>query len=79
MGAPTVRVVLYGAPSPHVKPNFWKDPDPIIFSEIVEFALSLTPPTKGQEAFPGVPHLQPYRLIRAAALAEMGHVQIANR
>ena len=55
------------------------DPDPIIFSEVVEFALSLATPAKGQEAFAGLPHLQPYRLIRAASLAEMGHVQIAAR
>ncbi|KAJ3551916.1 hypothetical protein NM688_g4435 [Phlebia brevispora] len=78
-GAPSVRVVLYGAPSPHVKPNFWKDPDPVIFTEIVEFALSLAAPTKGQEAFVGIPHLQPYRLVRASSLAELGHVQLANR
>ena len=72
-------MVLLGSPSPSVSSTFAKDPDPLIFTEIAEFALSLTPPAKGQEPYSGLPHLQPYRLIRAAGLAEMGHVQIANR
>ena len=72
-------MVLLGSPSPSVSLSFAKDPDPLIFTEIAEFALSLTPPAKGQEAYTGLPHLQPYRLIRAAGLAEMGHVQLANR
>ncbi|GJE90820.1 Sec23-binding domain of Sec16-domain-containing protein [Phanerochaete sordida] len=79
LGSPSGRVVLFGSASPQVQPNFWKDQDPIIFSEIVEFALSLATPTKGQEPFPGLPHLQPYRLIRAAWLAELGHIDHANR
>ncbi|OBZ75115.1 hypothetical protein A0H81_04209 [Grifola frondosa] len=73
------RLVLLGGPGPTNSPIFHKDPDPIIFSEIAEFALSLATPAKGQETFTGLPHLQPYRLIRAASLAEIGHVQLANR
>lgn len=76
---PGGRVVLYGAPSPLIAPTTLKDPDPMIFSEIVEFALSLTPPVKGQDAFNGLPHLQPYRLLRASTLAELGYVDLANR
>ena len=49
-----------------------------LLSEILEFALSLSPP-KGQDAFGGLPHLQAYKLVRAFHLAEMGHVEIANR
>ncbi|KIP09567.1 hypothetical protein PHLGIDRAFT_102512, partial [Phlebiopsis gigantea 11061_1 CR5-6] len=79
VGFPTGRVVLYGSPNPQLTPNFWKDADPIIFSEIVEFALSLNAPVKGQEAFAGIPHLQPYRFIRAAYLAELGYMDLANR
>ncbi|THG99767.1 hypothetical protein EW026_g2634 [Hermanssonia centrifuga] len=79
VGMPAVRVVLYGAPNSQTVPHFWKDPDPVIFSEIVEFALSLATPIKGQDAYAGIPTLQPYKLIRAAYLAEMGHVQLANR
>ena len=71
--------MLFGSTNPQVQPNFWKDPDPLIFSEIVEFALSLVPLTKGQEPFVGLPHLQPYRLVRAMSLAELGHVQLATR
>ena len=71
--------MLFGSTNPQVQPNFWKDQDPIIFTEIVEFALSLATPAKGQEAFPGLPHLQAYRLIRAASLIELGHIDLANR
>ncbi|EPQ58106.1 hypothetical protein GLOTRDRAFT_56722 [Gloeophyllum trabeum ATCC 11539] len=78
-GSPSVRLVLVGSPSPQNFTRFGKDHDPIIFSEIAEFALSLAPTTKGQETFAGLPHLQAYRLIRAATLAELGHVQLANR
>lgn len=71
--------MLYGSPNPQLTPHFWKDADPIIFSEVYEFALSLSAPVKGQDAFAGVPHLQPYRLIRAAYLAELGYMDLANR
>ncbi|KAI0341617.1 hypothetical protein BDW22DRAFT_1332329 [Trametopsis cervina] len=79
VGTPGARVVLYGVPNPQVAPGVYKDPDAIIFSEIVEFAMSLTPPAKGQDAFNGLPHLQPYRLLRALQLAELGHMDLANR
>ncbi|KAI0831400.1 Sec23-binding domain of Sec16-domain-containing protein [Trametes gibbosa] len=73
------RLTLLGSPSAVVSPTYYKDSDPIIFSEIVEFAMSLASPAKGQETFTGFPHLQPYKLFRALCLAEMGHVQQANR
>ena len=79
LGSPTTRLVLVGSASPAVAPAFSKDPDPTILSEIVEFAYSLSTPQKGQEPFPGLPHLQPYRLIRAHQLAELGYVQLATR
>ncbi|KAI1795779.1 Sec23-binding domain of Sec16-domain-containing protein [Ganoderma leucocontextum] len=75
----TSKLMLLGGPPPAHSPTFYKDPDPTVFSEILEFAMSLATPAKGQEAFVGLPHLQPYRLIRAASLAEIGHVQLANR
>lgn len=77
LGSPTARVPLLG--SRNKLPNFHVDQDPIIFSEIAEFAISLAAPQKGQEVFGGFVHLQPYKLIRAASLAEMGHMQTANR
>lgn len=79
IGHPAARLILAGSRSPQAWPNFHKDPDPVIFSEIIEFALSLASPTKGQEPFGGLPHLQAYRFIRAATLAEFGYVQLANR
>jgi COPII coat assembly protein SEC16 len=77
--APSVRIVLLGSPSPQNKADFYRDPDSIIFSEILEFALSLVVPTKGQEVFSGLPHLQPYKLLRAWSLAEAGQVKLASR
>ena len=79
LGSSATRLVLVGSASPAVTPVFSKDSDPMILSEIAEFAYSLSTPQKGQEAFPGLPHLQPYRLIRAHQLAELGHIQLATR
>ncbi len=73
------RIALVGSRGPTAIPNFHVDDDAIVFAEIVEFALSLAPLSKGQEPFNGLPHLQPYKLVRAVNLAEMGHVLAANR
>ena len=79
IGHPSARIVLVGSQGPQTSPNFAKDPDPLIFSEIVEFALSLTPPPRGQDPYQGIPHLQAYRFVRAMALAEIGDIQLATR
>lgn len=79
LGGPGTRLVLLGSQSPHINPIFFRDPDPIIFTEIAEFALSLKTPTKGQEPFYGFPHLQAYKFMRAAYLADIGHIQSATR
>ncbi|CAE6457434.1 unnamed protein product, partial [Rhizoctonia solani] len=76
---PSVRVVLLGSESPSTSRNFEKDDDAIIFTEIAEYAYSLVPTVKGQDAYAGLPHLQAYKLLRAAKLAEMGHVALALR
>jgi hypothetical protein len=73
------RVALVGSRGPTVVPNFHVNDDAIVLAEIVEFALSLAPLSKGQEPFNGLAHLQPYKLVRAVSLAEMGHVLAANR
>ncbi|KAJ7582686.1 Sec23-binding domain of Sec16-domain-containing protein [Mycena floridula] len=78
IGQPNARIILLGSPSPQIQLNFHKNADSIIFSEILEFALSLAG-VKGQEAFGGFPHLQAYRFIRAMSLAEIGDVVLANR
>jgi hypothetical protein len=79
IGNPTARIVLVGSRSPQTWPSFARDPDPLILSEIVEFALSLTTTTRSQDAFQGIPHLQAYRFIRAMSLAEIGDITLANR
>jgi hypothetical protein len=79
IGSPSGRVVLIGSRNPHAWPSFYKDTDPIILSEIAEFAFSLKCVTKGQEPFHGLPHLQAYKLIRASYLAEIGEIQAASR
>ncbi|KAI0322240.1 Sec23-binding domain of Sec16-domain-containing protein [Amylostereum chailletii] len=79
IGSTSGRVALLGSRGPLAVPNFHVEHDSIIFSEIVEFAMSLSPMSKGQETFHGFPHLQAFKLIRAASLAEMGHIQAANR
>jgi len=75
-GTPGTRITLLGSSNPG---NVFRDPDSLIFSEILEFALSLLPAAKGQEQFHGLPHLQAYRFVRAVLLAEMGDVQLASR
>ncbi|KAJ7632637.1 Sec23-binding domain of Sec16-domain-containing protein [Roridomyces roridus] len=79
IGNPSARIVLVGSRSPQVWPSFYKDSDPVILTEILEFALSLATPAKGQEPFYGLPHLQAYRFIRAISLAELGELQLASR
>ncbi|GAB1517947.1 hypothetical protein RhiTH_001003 [Rhizoctonia solani] len=79
LSTPSVRVILLGSESPSTSRNFEKDDDAIIFTEIAEYAYSLVPTVKGQEAYAGLPHLQAYKLLRAAKLAEMGHVALASR
>ncbi|KAG9318501.1 Sec23-binding domain of Sec16-domain-containing protein [Chiua virens] len=79
LDGPSTRLVLLGSQSPHINPIFFRDPDPIIFTEIAEFALSLKATTKGQEPFRGFPHLQAYKFIRATYLADIGHTQSATR
>ncbi|KAJ1309534.1 hypothetical protein OPQ81_006307 [Rhizoctonia solani] len=79
LSMPSVRVILLGSESPATSRNFEKDDDAMIFTEIAEYAYSLVPTVKGQEAYAGLPHLQAYKLIRAAKLAEMGHIALASR
>lgn len=68
-----------GSDCPQKNHGFSRDPDAFILSEILEFALSLRAPTKGQEPFSGFPHLQVYRFVRALQLAELGYVGSAKR
>ncbi|PWZ02273.1 hypothetical protein BCV70DRAFT_198550 [Testicularia cyperi] len=69
-----VRLTLLGAPSPRISSAFASDLDGILMTEVFEYAQGLVPATKGQEAFPGIPHLQAYKLVHAHVLAELGEV-----
>lgn len=50
-----------------------------MLTEIHEFALSLTPITKGQETFGGLPHLQAYKLLHAVRLADINLTSKASK
>ncbi|KXN89245.1 COPII coat assembly protein sec-16 [Leucoagaricus sp. SymC.cos] len=79
VGNPAARIVLLGSKNPATMPIFSKDPDSILFTEIMEHAFATAPVPKGQEPNHGFPHLQAYRLIRAYAAAEAGDLGIASR
>jgi len=76
LGSPSARISLLGSKN---LGDAMKDPDALIFTEILEFAMSLAPVSKGQEAFHTFSYLQAYRFMRAASLAESGYVQLATR
>ncbi|PWN28217.1 hypothetical protein BDZ90DRAFT_231966 [Jaminaea rosea] len=77
--APNARMSLLGAPSPLASTSYLRDMDAFILSEIYEFSFALVPPLKGQEAFPGLAHLQAYRLLHALQLAELGETKRAQK
>ncbi|UZJ54733.1 hypothetical protein CBS101457_004053 [Exobasidium rhododendri] len=76
---PSVRMTLIGTHSPEASSSYVRDLDHIILTEVFEFALSLQPIAKGAEAYHGLAYLQPYRLLHAYLLAEMGEVKQAIR
>lgn len=55
------------------------DHEAVMLTEVVEFALSLITVQKGQEAFPGLPHLQGYKLALAHDYAGCGLTSTAQR
>lgn len=73
---PGVRYSLIGSQHSLQLPSATTEVDAIELTEIVEFALSLVPVPKGQEAYAGLPHLQAYRLVHALRLSDLGlHAQ----
>jgi hypothetical protein len=69
-------MVLVGSESPSTRRSFHVDSETIRFTEVVEFALSLAS-LAAKETFVGLPHLQPYKLLHAFQLAEVGQVKDA--
>ncbi|GAA5975728.1 hypothetical protein JCM11641_005850 [Rhodosporidiobolus odoratus] len=72
LGTPGSRIVLVGSAPFQVDGGL--DLESVKLTELVEFAFSLTPTTKGHEPFVGFPHLQAFRLYHAAVLADEGHI-----
>ena len=76
LGSPSSRITLLGCKN---LSDAMKDSDGLIFTEILEFAMSLAPVSKGQEVPHTLSYLQAHRFIRAVSLAESGYVQLAAR
>ncbi|SPO25699.1 related to SEC16 - COPII vesicle coat protein required for ER transport vesicle budding [Ustilago trichophora] len=74
-----IRFTLLGLSSPKASMAFVQDLDGVLMTEILEFAQGLVPTVKGQEPFPGIPHLQAYKLVHAQQLADLGEVGKAQR
>ncbi|KAL1643965.1 vesicle coat component [Diplodia intermedia] len=65
----SAHVVLIGADQLNQRSDIGRDIEPILLTEIFEFAVSLSAPT----APPAIPHLQAYKLAHAFALSEYGY------
>ncbi|OMP86705.1 COPII coat assembly protein SEC16 [Diplodia seriata] len=65
----SAHVVLIGADQLNQRSEIGRDIEPILLTEIFEFAVSLSAPT----APPAIPHLQAYKLAHAFALSEYGY------
>lgn len=76
---PGVRYSLLGSMQPLQHPSATCDLDFILLTEIIEFALSLVPTTKGHEPYIGLPHLQAYKLVHATRLSDLGYHQKAQK
>lgn len=74
VGTAAARICLLGSATPTTTSTDGIDLESVKLTELVEFAFSLAPTTKGQEPFLGFPHLQALRLHHAARLADAGHV-----
>lgn len=79
LGQNGTRITILGCESPEASSSYAVDLDGIMLTEVVEFALSLTPASKGQETFGGLPHLQAYRLLHAVRLADVGLTSKASK
>ncbi|EKG19707.1 hypothetical protein MPH_03019 [Macrophomina phaseolina MS6] len=66
---PSAHVVLIGADHVNQRHELGRDIEPILLTEVYEFAISLSPPP----AYAGLPHLQAFKLAHALMLAEYGY------
>ncbi|KKF93120.1 COPII coat assembly protein sec-16 [Ceratocystis platani] len=70
---PRANFVLVGADHRGQADQFAKEIEPLLLSDVFEYALSLAPVGTSAAAYVGAPHLTAYRLHLAMALAEYGH------
>lgn len=75
--APGARYTLLGTHSPQASSAYLRDLDATMLTEVYEFALGLRTIPKGGEPYHGLPFLQPYRVIHAIHLAELGETKKA--
>ncbi|PLW57692.1 hypothetical protein PCANC_01350 [Puccinia coronata f. sp. avenae] len=73
------RISLLGSPAGSNPDGPGLDLEAVMLSEVLEFALSLSPVPKNVEPFIGVPHLQAYRLALGLEYATFGLVDRANK
>lgn len=73
---PVARIVLVGSA---LRSEDVPDYEAIMLTEVVEFALSLATVIKGQEPFPGLPHLQGFKLALAQEYVACGLAPVAQR
>lgn len=73
------RITLLGSDprTPGVGPGL--NVEAVMFSEVLEFALSLAVVPKGQDSFIGIPHLQGFKLAMGHEYATAGLVTTAHK
>ncbi|KAI9615428.1 hypothetical protein H4Q26_011366 [Puccinia striiformis f. sp. tritici PST-130] len=73
------RISLLGSPINGGHDRSGLDLEAVMFTEVLEFALSLSPVPKNADPFIGIPHLQAYRLALGLEYATFGLVDKANK
>lgn len=73
------RICLLGTPITSSPDRPRLDVEAVMLTEVLEFALSLSPVPKSSDPFIGLPHLQAYRLALGVECATFGLVDKANR
>ncbi|WAQ88928.1 hypothetical protein PtA15_10A351 [Puccinia triticina] len=73
------RISLLGSPAISNPERPGLDLEAVMLTEVLEFALSLSPVPKNVDQFIGIPHLQAYRLALGLEYATFGLVDRANK
>ena len=73
------RISLLGSPAISIPDGPGLDLEAVMLTEVLEFALSLSPVPKNLDQFIGIPHLQAYRLALGLEYATFGLVDRASK